>query len=73
MFEDVQIEGPFASWRHRHIVEPHADSASLRDEIEFEPPTGFIGQRAAPLFIVPKLEKMFDYRHQVTKEWCEQS
>ena len=71
MFEDIQIEGPFASWRHRHIIEPHADGAILCDEIEFEPPFSFIDDLAAPLLIVPKLEKMFEYRHQVTKEWCE--
>ncbi len=71
MFEDVQISGPFASWRHRHIIEPHPEGAILRDEIEFEPPLWLIGQLAAPLFIVPKLEKMFDFRHKVTKEWCE--
>ena len=23
-FEDVQVSGPFKSWRHRHIIEPHA-------------------------------------------------
>lgn len=73
MFEDVQIEGPFASWRHRHIVEPHADGATLRDEIDFEPPLSFIGDLAAPLFIVPRIEKMFDFRHKVTKDWCEMS
>lgn len=71
MFEDVQISGPFASWRHRHIIEPHGNGAILRDEIEFEPPLSFIGDLAAPLFILPKLEKMFDFRHKVTKEWCE--
>lgn len=71
MFEDVQISGPFASWRHRHIVEPHPEGAVLRDEIEFEPPMSFIGDLAAPLFIVPRIEKMFDYRHKATKEWCE--
>jgi ligand-binding SRPBCC domain-containing protein len=71
-FEDVQIEGPFASWRHRHIVEPHPDGAVLRDEIEFEPPLSLIGDLAAPLFITPRLEKMFDHRHKVTKEWCEE-
>jgi ligand-binding SRPBCC domain-containing protein len=73
MFEDTQISGPFASWRHRHIVEPHADGALLRDEIEFEPPMSILGDFAAPLFIVPRIQKMFDYRHKVTKEWCEQS
>ena len=71
IFEDVQVEGPFAKWRHRHIVESHEDGANLRDEIEFEPPLGPLGSMAAPLFILPKIEKMFDYRHRVTKEWCE--
>ncbi len=70
-FEDVQISGPFASWRHRHIITPHADGAMLRDEIEFEPPMSIIGDLAAPLFILPRITRMFDYRHQVTKEWCE--
>lgn len=71
MFQDVQVSGPFKSWRHTHIVSPHADGAVLRDEIEFEPPLGFLGTLAAPFAIMPKLEKMFEYRHQVTKEWCE--
>ena len=70
-FEDVQISGPFNYWRHRHIISPHADGACLRDEIEFEPPFSIFGKIAAPFAIVPKLEKMFDYRHEVTREWCE--
>lgn len=72
VFEDVQISGPFKSWRHQHIVEPHEEGAVLRDEIEYEPPLAFLGAAAAPLLIVPKLEKMFAYRHEVTKKWCEQ-
>lgn len=71
MFEDVQISGPFKSWRHQHIVEPHADGAILRDEIEFEPPMSFFGRLAAPIAIIPKLQKMFDFRHEVTKRECE--
>jgi ligand-binding SRPBCC domain-containing protein len=73
MFEDVQVSGPFKSWRHRHIIEPHAEGALLRDDIEFEPPLSFLGAIAAPVFILPKLEKMFVYRHEVTKEWCEKA
>lgn len=72
-FEDVQISGPFASWLHRHFIEPHEDGALLRDEIEFEPPLSFVGELAAPLFILPRLERMFDFRHKVTKEWCERN
>ena len=70
-FEDVQISGPFKSWRHRHIILPQADGACLRDEIEFEPPFSIFGKIAAPFAIVPKLEKMFEYRHKVTRKWCE--
>jgi ligand-binding SRPBCC domain-containing protein len=72
MFEDVQISGPFKTWRHRHIVLPHASGALLRDEIEFEPPLSFVGKSIAPVFIVSKLEKMFAYRHEVTRKWCEE-
>ena len=71
MFEDVQVEGPFRRWRHRHIIKPHPEGAVLRDEIEYEPPLGFIGNLAAPFFIVPRLKKVFEYRHRVTREWCE--
>jgi ligand-binding SRPBCC domain-containing protein len=73
MFEDVQISGPFKSWRHQHIIEPHAEGAILKDEIEFEPPFWIFGAIAAPFAIIPKLEKMFDYRHKVTKEFCEKN
>ena len=71
MFEDIQVSGPFKSWRHRHIVEPHPDGALLRDEIDLEPPLSVFGKLAAPLIIIPRIEKMFEYRHQVTREWCE--
>ncbi|HSK70799.1 MAG TPA: SRPBCC family protein [Pyrinomonadaceae bacterium] len=72
MFEDVQISGPFKSWRHRHIVLSHAEGAILRDEIEFEPPGSIFGKAVAPLVILSKIEKMFAYRHEVTRKWCEE-
>lgn len=72
MFEDVQITGPFKSWRHRHIIEPHENAAILRDEIEFETPMWIFGKLAAPFLVMPKIEKMFAYRHEVTRKWCEQ-
>jgi ligand-binding SRPBCC domain-containing protein len=71
MFEDVQVEGPFKSWRHRHMVEPHENGATLRDEVEYEPPLGALGRLAAPLLVEPRLRKLFEYRHRVTREWCE--
>lgn len=72
MFEDVQVEGPFKRWRHRHIIEPHAAGAVLRDEIDYEPPLGIIGRAVSPLLIEPRLARLFDYRHAATREWCEE-
>jgi len=72
MFEDIQVKGPFRSWRHRHIVEPVSGGAILRDEIDYEPPFGFLGRLVAPILIQKRLEKMFDYRHEVTRQWCEE-
>lgn len=71
MFEDVQVKGPFRTWRHRHIIEPHADGALLRDEINYEPPFGILGRAFAPLFIERRLNKLFEFRHRVTSEWAE--
>ena len=71
MFEDVQVEGPFKSWRHSHFVEPHEMGAVLRDEVEYETPLGVLGRLAAPLLVEPRLRRLFEYRHRVTREWCE--
>jgi ligand-binding SRPBCC domain-containing protein len=73
MFEDIQVSGPFRRWRHRHIIKPDERGALLRDEIEYEPPLWFIGRLAAPLLIIPRLQRLFDYRHSVTRQWCEKS
>lgn len=71
MFEDIQVSGPFRQWRHRHIVLAQEEGALLRDEIEYEPPLGFIGRIVAPHLVVPRLRRLFDYRHQATRQWCE--
>ena len=71
MFEDVQVEGPFKRWRHRHIIEPHEKGSVLRDEVDFETPLGVLGRMAAPLLVEPRLRRLFEYRHRVTREWCE--
>jgi ligand-binding SRPBCC domain-containing protein len=71
MFEDIQTSGPFKSWRHRHIVEPHELGARLLDDIEYEPPFSFLGRLAAPLLVERRLKRLFDYRHEVTRKWAE--
>ncbi len=71
LFEDTLVSSPFKKWVHQHIVEAHADGAILRDVIEFDPGYSFVGEFGAKLLILPMIRKMFDYRHKVTKEWCE--
>jgi ligand-binding SRPBCC domain-containing protein len=71
MFEDVQVKGPFREWRHRHLISPDVDGAVLRDEIDYVAPLSFLGWAIAPAFVDERLRKMFDYRHDVTRRWCE--
>lgn len=71
MFEDVQLKGPFRNWKHKHIVKPHKAGSLLRDEVEYELPFGFFGKFLAGTLVENRLEKLFNYRHKVTREWCE--
>jgi ligand-binding SRPBCC domain-containing protein len=72
-FEDVQVSGPFRRWRHRHIINAHENGAVLRDEVEYDPPLWAIGRLVAPLLVEPRLRRLFNYRHRVTREWCERA
>ncbi|HYN85175.1 MAG TPA: SRPBCC family protein [Pyrinomonadaceae bacterium] len=72
VFEDVQRRGPFKSWRHRHLFIPAERGATLlRDEIEYEPPLGILGRALAPILVERRLARLFAYRHEVTRAWCE--
>ncbi len=66
-FEDVMVEGPFAKWHHKHLFFEHEVVCRLRDEIEYVPPLGWLGRLADPIAVRPKLVKLFDYRHEVTR------
>ena len=70
-FEDIQLKGPFRYWRHRHIIESKNGGALLRDEIDYEPPLGFVGRLFAPLLVNRRLKQLFEYRHDVTRRMCE--
>lgn len=66
-FEDVMRQGPFAKWHHKHLFVADPAGCLLRDEIDYEPPLGPLGRLFAPWFVEPRLRKMFDYRHEVTR------
>lgn len=72
MFRDEQVKGPFARWVHTHLVEPDGDGACyLIDHIDYELPLGALGRLFGGWYARRTLERLFDYRHQVTKEACE--
>jgi uncharacterized protein len=64
------VRGPLRRWRHRHVIAAAGDGARLTDAIEFEPPFGILGRLFAPWLILPRLRKLFTWRHEVTRAWC---
>lgn len=72
MFADEMTRGPFAYWHHDHLVEPLGPSrARLVDRITYALPLGFMGDLVGKPIAEARLRRMFEYRHRVTREWCE--
>ena len=66
LFTDVQRQGPFAHWVHRHRFEPTASGKTrMIDEVDYALPFVWLGELAAGWFVRARLQKMFAYRHQV--------
>jgi ligand-binding SRPBCC domain-containing protein len=73
LFKDVARSGPFRRWEHEHRVEPEeGGGAVLIDHITYELPLAPLSHVALP-FVRRKLERMFAYRHDVTRRWCEEN
>ncbi len=71
-FRDVQRQGPFRSWKHEHSFRASAeDECVLDDRIQFELPGGFLGQKLGIGYARRQLEKLFAYRHAITRADCE--
>src|SRR5262249_56304021 len=69
LFVDRMLRGPFRAWRHEHRFEALAPGASrLVDDIEYELFGGALGRLVAGAAVVQKLERLFPYRHQVTRD-----
>ncbi|MBC8125074.1 MAG: SRPBCC family protein [Candidatus Kapabacteria bacterium] len=68
---DIQISGPFKSWKQTRLFREVNDSCMLTDIVEYEPPFGVLGRIADALFIRPQIMKMFAFRQQATKQLLE--
>lgn len=72
-FSDKQIGGPFALWHHDHwFLDDGAGGTIVRDEVEFQPPMGGLGRLLLGAWIRRKLERLFTFRHEVTRRACEE-
>jgi ligand-binding SRPBCC domain-containing protein len=72
MFADRMLRGPFAAWLHRHIVTPQGPSTcALTDDITFALPLGIVGRMVGGPIARWQLERLFAYRHAVTRRECE--
>ncbi|MGE0051652.1 MAG: hypothetical protein AB7S49_08995 [Arcobacter sp.] len=67
---DVALKSPFAFWEHKHIFIKHGNMSELKDVITFNMPLGIFG-KLFEWFVRNDLQKMFDYRHKITKEILE--
>ena len=70
MFQDTLREGPLKKWVHTHTMVPDGAGGSwLVDHIEYD--LGLLGNLGAGWFVKRRMEKMFAYRHEVTRKACE--
>jgi ligand-binding SRPBCC domain-containing protein len=72
-FCDVQVRGPFRSWRHCHTVVMAASPTGepgtlLRDTVEYELPLGALGKVANAVFMRRQMAGIFRFRQQRTLE-----
>jgi hypothetical protein len=72
MFRDELQSGPFRRWVHTHRMDPDgAGGTLLHDRVEYELPLGLLGELVGGWYARRRLERMFDFRHAVTKAACE--
>jgi ligand-binding SRPBCC domain-containing protein len=63
-FTDVQVKGPFAWYKHRHILEKTEGGTIIRDELQYRLPFGWLGELFGNYFVRKTLEKTFRYRQE---------
>lgn len=73
LFVDEQEKGPFQTWIHRHEFAEENGGTRLTDFVRYELKGGRAVGLLAGWFVTYQLNKMFKWRHKVTKESCEKT
>lgn len=61
-FVDEQEKGPYAYWRHEHILKPQGQGTLMEDIVTYRLPLGPLGSIAHRIFVKRRLESIFAYR-----------
>ena len=67
-FVDEQRFGPYKMWHHEHLFIKKGDKTEVTDKVSFKAPFGIIGKLMTPVFIIPQLKKIFNYRYKLLEE-----
>lgn len=66
-FVDVQLRGPYRTWRHLHTFRDHAEGTEIIDEVDYALPLRPFSAIALPL-VKRQLRAIFDFRARAVAE-----
>lgn len=69
-FTDIQLAGPYRSWRHLHLFEEAEGRTVMRDIVTYQLPFGILGSAVHALSVRRQLEEIFRYRAMRIDEWA---
>lgn len=69
-FEDVMVDGPFATWEHTHLFFGDGDETIIEDRVRYDLPLGAVGRALGPVAVVG-FQPMFRFRHRRTRTLLE--
>jgi len=61
-FVDVQVNGPYARWEHRHRLLEQGEGTWVEDRVTYRLPAGLLGQAAHALLVGRQLRAAWAYR-----------
>ena len=67
-FVDEQRFGPYSMWHHEHHFQEMGNKTLMTDKVSYKIPFGFIGNLLHPVFIKPRLKKIFEYRKEQLRQ-----
>jgi len=67
-FIDEQRFGPYKFWQHQHLFKAFGDGTQVRDIIHYAIGYGILGRLVQRFIVSPRLEDIFDYRHEKLKQ-----